>query len=103
MPFAREALGVRPDPRAIDPQLGGALEPRRKRLDGWFGDEHARLAVDDGFKRAAAAKCHHRSTARLRLDRHDAEVLLAREQDGSGPPIFVANLLVSRPADELDV
>ena len=64
-------------------RVGGAAQRRRPAPSTVVvGDEHAGLAVDDRFERAAAAERHHRPAAGLRLDRHDAEVFFARQQHG---------------------
>ena len=70
--------------------------PLRRRLD-----EHAGFAVDDGLERAAAAERDHRPAAGLRLERHDAEVLLAGQQRGDRRAVEIANLFVRAPAEEL--
>ena len=46
--------------------------------------QHAGLAGNDGFERAALRARHHRPAAGLRLDGHNPEVLLARQDDGGG-------------------
>ncbi len=60
---------------------GRAPEPVGK---GCFAGlhEHAGRAVDNGFKRAAAAEGDHWAAARLRFERHNPEVLLAWKNRG---------------------
>ena len=52
--------------------------------------------------RAAATERDHRSTARQRLDRHDAEVLLTGEEQGATASVVVADDVVGLPAQETD-
>ncbi len=50
-------------------------------------DEEAGLAGHDGLERAAAAERDHRTAARLRLERHDAEVFFAGQQGHRRAPV----------------
>ena len=68
-----------------------------------FVDEDAGFAGDDGFERAAAGVGDDRPAARLRLERHDAEVLLARQQHDGGAAIQIANLVVAAAAEKRHV
>ena len=70
-------------------------------VDRRLVDQKAGLAGDDRFERAAAAQRDDRPAARLRLERDDAEVLLARQQHDCGAPIQVADVVVRQAAEEL--
>ena len=73
-----EALGVGADPGAVPRSAGGVGQGVGPGVDGVVGDEQAGLAVDDGLGGAAATERDDRTAGGLRLDRHDAEVFLAR-------------------------
>ena len=74
-----------------------------KRFGSRFGDEHARHVVDDRVERASTAKRDDRPSAGLRFDRHDAEVLLAGQQDRRRSSIEVANRFIGKAAEQLNV
>ena len=104
-PGAAEALGVAAD--------GGGVEPMRRarrriavgeRRGRRLVDQHAGLARDDRLERAAPAERDHRAAARLRLDRHDAEVLFAGQQHDGGRARYRSRTSSSSTAaEELDV
>ena len=50
-------------------------------------DQHAGHAGDDRLEGAAACQRDHRTSARLSLERHDPEVLLAGQQDDRRSPV----------------
>ena len=58
-----------------------------KRLGAGVVDEEAGLAVHDRLERAAAAERDHRPAARLRFERHDAEVFFAGQQHDRRAPV----------------
>ena len=64
-------------------------------------DEDAGLAGDDRFERAAAAERDDRPSARLRLERDDAEVLFAGQQRDRRAPVQLADLLVGAASEKL--
>ena len=74
-----------------------------ERLGRRLVDEDAGLAGDDGFERAAAAERDDRPSARLRFERHDAEVLFARQQRHRRAAVQLANLVVGAAAEKLHV
>ena len=98
--------------RGRSARRGGGCAPRSKRrsiargdgvgerLGGRFVDEHAGFAGDDGFERAAAAERDDRPAARLRFERHDAEVFFARQQHDRRAAVEVADLLVGHAGRE---
>ena len=66
-------------------------------------DEDAGDAVEDRLDRAAAAQRDDRRPARLRFDRHDAEILLAGKEHGRRASILVVYGLVGQRAEKLHV
>ena len=60
------------------------IEALHRRRDGsrrWLVEEGPRLALDDRLEEAPARERDHGRAAGHRLDRRDAEILLAREQE----------------------
>ena len=78
------------------------LERGGQRRDRRLVEQHARFVLLHGFEGAAAGQRHHRPAARLRLDRHDTEVFFAWQKYRQRLPVFVADLPVRQPAEELD-
>ncbi|HEY1738379.1 MAG TPA: hypothetical protein VGI86_06705, partial [Acidimicrobiia bacterium] len=57
-------------------------------------------AILDGVERAAGGNSDNGRAARLRLDRHDAEVFSPRIQERAAAPVEIAHRLVADTADE---
>ena len=90
---ARRGGGWRPD-RSCD----GARDRVGEGLGRRFVDEQAGLSGHHRLERATAAERDHRPAARLRLERHDAEVLFAGQQNDRRPAVQIAHVgSVSRP------
>src|SRR4051794_14952715 len=97
--FAAEALGVRANRGRIESPADRHIDRRCKRLGSRFVHQQTRLILNDRFRGAAAAERHDRPSARLRLERHDAEIFSARQQDARRPPVQLADVVVA-PAPE---
>jgi hypothetical protein len=86
----------------------GRVEPAGERVANRRGerprrrlvDQDARFTRHDRLDGAAPAEGDDRTSTRLRLDRHDAEVFLAGHQDQCGPIVLVANPVVGEAAEE---
>ena len=81
----------------------GPSDARSKAVGRAVVHEHAGDAVDDGLERTAAGKGDDGTSARLRFDRHDAEVFLAGKEDGRRATVEVTNVLVGSRAEQRDV
>ena len=92
-PLAAEPLGVAPDGRRSKRRCIARGDRVGEGLGRRLVDEHPGLAVDDRFERAAAAERDDRPAARLRLERHDAEVLFAGQQHDRRAAVQVADRL----------
>ena len=97
-----EAFGVAADNVRVEPPPRQGRKRVGKRLGSRLRHEHAGHAVAHGFEGAPAGQCDHRAAAGLGLDRDDAEVFFARQHDGRGATIQVADLVVGLVAQKLD-
>jgi hypothetical protein len=101
-PFGPEVLGPCPvphrGPRCRLEPLDGVADGVRRLL----GEEQAGLAVDDGLRRTGPVERNHRRARGHRLDRRDAEVLLAGEDERPAALHQVGDHVVSLCAEELD-
>src|SRR5207249_1651183 len=84
----------------------GAEDPVNRlpeRVGGRLREKGTRPPVDHGLESATAPVGDDRAPCRLRLDRRDAEVLLAGEQEGAGAAVELAELGVGDAAQEARV
>ena len=96
----REPLGIRTDERRIPELRFRAAQAGGQGLGPVGGAEDAGLAVDDGLQRAARSERDDRRPARLRLARHNAEVLLPGQQERAAALVEGAQILVGNPTEE---
>ena len=77
--------------RLIEPKRGDAIQRAHPCVDRAVADEHSRFSINHRFESSSARERGHRPSARLRFQRHDSEVFLARQQHCRRAPIFVAH------------
>src|SRR5579863_2638806 len=75
--LAAELARMSGDRLRIDLDVGQPFHSSANRLDRLFGEENTGNAVDDGFRRAASAKCDYRTPTRHRFYRHHPEIFFA--------------------------
>src|SRR6516162_10172955 len=95
-----ECLGVLADSPSVERMADGATDGVGERLRRRLVDEPAGLLGHYRFTRAAASERDHRPSARLRLERHDPEILLAGQQGDARAAVRLAELLVRAAAEE---
>src|SRR4029077_10132931 len=101
--FAAEAFRVMADGARVERAIKGAGDRVGERPWARLADEQARFARYDGLERATASERHDRTAACLGFERHDAEILLARQQHDRCPAVQLANLHVRTASEELHV
>jgi len=94
---------VAPDGGRIESAIDGATDGVGKRRGDGFFDEEPCFIRDNRFEGAAARIRDDRPAARLRLERHDAEILFAGKHHHAGAAIEIAHLVVAQPAEKFDV
>src|SRR5206468_6930238 len=100
--LAREAERVGAQRLRAERRALGPVDGLGERLDRLLPEEDARAPLDDRLERAALAKGDHGKATRLGLDRDDAKVFAAREDEQTRRAVELAESLVRDRAEELD-
>src|SRR4029453_8233102 len=82
---------------------GCTLERGDERSDRGLLEQYTVLVPDDRLRGPAARKRDNRASARVSLDRDDAEVLLTRENPRERLAVLVTDVFVGQPPEKLDL
>lgn len=96
-------LSVAADNVGIEPLVAEIRDRIRQRLGCLLLEKDACLARQDASERATRPVRDHRLASGLRLDRRDAEILFAREDERAASRKLFAGILVTQTPEEGDV
>src|SRR5712664_2261755 len=102
-PLVGKALGMAANSRAIPSDIIGVPHGGGQRLGRLLLKEDARDPVHDALESTPASVCDDGTSARLRLDRHHAEILLAGKDQGPALPVVPSQHPIGDLADNPDI